>query len=161
MEEVELTPSSVLTGAIEPNFTKVRYDSSTVLLSWESPDQRDSFAWQDVVSADIARFERRGPNWDFESALPLSRKHGNRAMQFLRDVMTGSSQPPEMSALSDGGIQLEWHLPEVRIDFVSDEETPEPVVMIEEGDDLTIAPVSEVDLLAIKLRLASSPYVSA
>lgn len=165
MEEVELTPTSVLTGAIEPNFTKVRYDSSVVLITpWQSAETDDpaALAWDESVSADLARFERRGPNWDGEGAFPLSRTHGNRAMQFLRAVMTPSSLPPEMSALSDGGIQLEWHLPDMqRIDFVSDEETNGPVVMIEAEGELTTTPIAEVDLLSIKLRLARSPYVSA
>lgn len=89
-------------------------------------------AWQREVVARLAELERLSPNWDTEGALPLSRHHANRASSFLVQVMAPMAQTPEISPLSDGGVQLEWRLGDsLRIDFISDEEEQAGLLLVE------------------------------
>jgi hypothetical protein len=103
--------------------------------------------WQEQVVARLAELERLIPNWDGEGALPVSRRHANRANAFLARVMSPTSAAPEVVPLADGGVQLEWHLDNnARLDFITDDEEPGGVVLLEVAGELsTLTPQQAID----------------
>ncbi len=87
--------------------------------------------WQFEALARLAELERLPPNWDGYGARPVSRRHANRALSFLGRLMTDALPLPEIGPLPDGGVQLEWHLDGSRVDFISDVDEPQPVLLLE------------------------------
>lgn len=113
-------------------------------------------AWQEHLLGRLAELERLAPNWDSDGALPVSRRHANRAQAFLMQVMGAVSDEPEVVPLADGGVQLEWHLEDgTRLDFITDEEEPDGVVLTDAGGELATAPASQV-VGEVRSRLAKS-----
>ncbi|HYQ77898.1 MAG TPA: hypothetical protein VEP91_02175 [Solirubrobacterales bacterium] len=101
--------------------------------------------WQEHLLGRLAELERLAPNWDSDGSHPVSRKHADRAQSFLMQVMGSISDEPEVVPLADGGVQLEWRLDSgVRVDFISDEEEPDGVVLIDADGELTAAPASQM-----------------
>jgi hypothetical protein len=104
------------------------------LVDLEEPPQLSE--WESVALARFAELERAAPNWDGYGALPASRIHADRAMRFLVEVMTDDAPMPDIVPLADGGIQLEWHGADVRVDFISDDEQPDPLLYVDQANDL-------------------------
>lgn len=113
-------------------------------------------AWQQHLLGRLAELERLAPNWDSDGALPVSRRHADRAQAFLVRVMGAQSDEPEVVPLADGGVQLEWRLEDgTRLDFITDEEEPDGVVLIDTAGELTTVPASQA-MDEIRNRLAKS-----
>ncbi len=107
----------------------------------EAPVPSPLPAWQSGVVARLAELERLPPNWDGEGALPVSRRHANRANAFLSRIMDPMSPAPEVAPLADGGVQLEWRLGgNTRLDFISDDEEPAGVLLVEQDGHLQTFP---------------------
>jgi hypothetical protein len=117
--------------------------------------------WRNTVVARLAELERLAPSWDSEGALPTTRRHANRAFAFIARLMALGDVPvPEIIPLSDGGVQVEWHLEHGgRVDFVSDEES-EPVVLVEIAGGLSEYPARSVDLAAIRAQLTGEANIT-
>lgn len=112
--------------------------------------------WQEHLLGRLARLERLAPNWDSDGALPVSRRHANRAQGFLMQVMDSKSDEPDVVPLADGGVQLEWRLDaDTRLDFISDEEEPYGVVLTEVKGKLTTTPADQA-IDDVRERLAKS-----
>jgi hypothetical protein len=111
--------------------------------------------WLVEAFREISALEGLAPGWDGYEALPVSRLHANRAYQFLRAVMTDDTPLPDFVPLSDGGIQLEWHLAQVRVDFITDSEGT-PTVLVEHADGaLDEVPAATVRLDDFKRTLVA------
>jgi hypothetical protein len=113
-------------------------------------------AWQEHLLGRLADLERLVPNWDSDGALPVSRRHANRAQAFLTRVMGPMSVEPEVVPFADGGVQLEWRFGNGgRLDFVTDEEEPDGVVLFEVAGELSTVPAAQaVD--EVRSRLGQS-----
>jgi hypothetical protein len=120
-----------------------------------SPAALDRVAWGDAVTARLAELERLPPNWDSDGALPVARRHANRALALLsRLVVLGFPPIPDIVPLADGGVQLEWRLENgLRVDFVSDEDS-EPVVLIEDATALRECPAASMPIADFHAILA-------
>lgn len=109
-------------------------DSPTSLTFGDAATAIISPEWLEGVTARLSALEGLAPNWDSYGALPVAVIHANRAVRFLRRFMTDALPRPDVVPLNDGGVQLEWHLPNCRVDFITDEQLPEPVVVTQAGD---------------------------
>lgn len=119
--------------------------------------QRAHPAWLENAITRLANLEGLSPGWDGNDGLPVGRVHANRAIRFLHRFMEERFPQPEIVPLADGGVQLEWHLPYGRMDFVTDTDSPEPILLFEpEGRVLLEFPARQVpddvlrSLLAIR-----------
>jgi len=103
--------------------------------------QATAFFTHPGVIKQLAEFEHLTPNWDSNGALPVARSHSTRAQGFLAQVMGYTSIEPEVVPLADGGVQLEWRLDRgVRIDFITDDEDSEGVVLFEVAGKVSTRP---------------------
>lgn len=115
-------------------------DSSTSLL--EAPPKPDSERppltpdWFATVVGALSGLEGLRPGWDSYGGRPVARLHANRVVRFLERFMTDELPLPDVVPLSDGGVQLEWHLAAGRVDYVTDEESPEAMVLVERDGNL-------------------------
>lgn len=119
--------------------------------------------WQSEALARLAELEGLSPNWDGYGGRPVTRRHANRAMTFLGRIMRDDLPPPEIVPLADGGVQLEWHLPHGRrLDFISDDDEPQPVIVVDAPQDaVEAAPVGDDTLVRAREMLVSSITPSA
>lgn len=130
------------------------YDATTLttVIYWGQGFAR-STEWRDIVTARLAELERLAPGWDSEGALPVGRRHANRALQFLIRLMASGAAPvavPDIIPLVDGGVQLEWHMASGRrIDFVSDGGS-DPVILVQDAESLDEAPAHSIDIAALR-----------
>jgi len=67
-------------------------------------------AWIKAIVESLAECMELPPNWDSYGALPVQRALVDRALDVLPRVMGEDSPPPSIVPLSDGGLQMEWHL---------------------------------------------------
>lgn len=69
-------------------------------------------------------------NWDSYGGVALQARHRDAALRFLGLIMSDDIPMPDIVPLADGGVQLEWRQPGVEVDFISDNELPEPTLFI-------------------------------
>lgn len=142
-------------------FSRIPFQRTTTLTTgpyWDQSEAPRPIEWRDHVTARLAELERLAPNWDGDGGLPVSRQHANRAINFLVRLIGSSLAPvpvPDVVPLADGGVQLEWHTASTRrVDFVSDEES-EPMVLVQEADQLREFSAQSVDVAELRARLGS------
>lgn len=91
--------------------------------------------WVFPALAQLIALQRLPKNWDSYDGLPLKPQHSEVALRFLGLVMADGIELPDIVPLADGGVQLEWRPEGVDVDFISDEEVPEPTVYITRGGE--------------------------
>jgi hypothetical protein len=152
-----MTASSItMYETADAGFSRVpTYNATTLttLIYWGHGSPAESTEWRDIVTARLAELERLAPGWDSEGALPVGRRHANRAIQFLVRLMATREAPvavPDIIPLADGGVQLEWHMASGRrIDFVSDDGS-DPVILVQDAESLDEAPAHSIDIAAFR-----------
>jgi hypothetical protein len=75
-------------------------------------------------------------NWDSYGGVAVQARHRDAALRFLGLVMSDDISMPDIVPLADGGVQLEWRPPGVEIDFISDNELPEPTLFIARNSEI-------------------------
>lgn len=131
-------------------FWRVHFPGTEMLTSEQYSAQAApsrEMAWRDLVTARLAELERLAPDWDSDGAFPVGRRHADRAIRFIDRLMSHGAVPvPEIVPLADGGVQLEWRTPHGRrVDYISDEES-EPIVLIQDAEELHEFPARSIEL---------------
>jgi hypothetical protein len=76
-------------------------------------------SWLDQVVERINAVALLEEGWDGEEARPLARGAALAALNALVEVMWPDSPAPSVVPMYDGGLQLEWHAPELDIELTS------------------------------------------
>ena len=155
-----MTSSSLTVGGL--TYTAIHWMSSSDALTSSFDENVDEPAglpqWHSEALAELAKLEGLVPGWDGYAGLPVSRLHANRALRFLGQFMEDGLPMPEIVPLADGGVQLEWHLPAHRVDFVSDDENPTSVVMVEKpGQEVAELPAGSYSADVLRALFGSGP----
>ena len=66
----------------------------------------------------MARLKSLQRNWDMHDGEPIRRDAILFALDLLDAIMESDSPPPDISPLSFGGIQLEWHQKDIDLEIV-------------------------------------------
>jgi hypothetical protein len=93
--------------------------------------------WVGTVAQRLAQLEQLRPGWDSYGGRPLNRRHSVQALNFLGQVMADGTSIPDVVPLADGGVQLEWRRPGLEVDFVSDDESEKPLLLVSENQQTT------------------------
>jgi hypothetical protein len=86
--------------------------------------------WVIPACVQLLVLQRLPDNWDSYGGVALQARHRDAALRFLGLVMSDEISMPDIVPLADGGVQLEWRPPGIEIDFISDNELPEPTLFI-------------------------------
>lgn len=66
--------------------------------------------WVRPTVEGVGRIMQLPPNWDSYGAQPVQSVLVGKALEILPRVMLEDSPPPSIVPLTDGGLQMEWHL---------------------------------------------------
>jgi hypothetical protein len=115
-EYVLVPPYSEESGAVTEYRTEARFTLPQVR---KIPD------WVQPTVEALVRIMRLPPNWDSFGAQPVQSALAGKAVEILSLIMEENSPPPSIVPLSDGGLQMEWHLrgEDVEIVVATDEPT--------------------------------------
>ena len=80
--------------------------------------------WFGPTFESFARIMQLPPNWDSYGAEPIRGSVIERAVEALSRVMEDNSPPPSIVPLSDGGLQMEWHLRDQDVEIVITTDEP-------------------------------------
>jgi hypothetical protein len=105
--------------------------------------EADTPAWVIPTVQRLAELQLLPYDWDSYGGLPLQPKHLGAAIQFLNAVMGNEVTSPDIVPLSDGGIQLEWRSGEHEIDFISEDDSVSPTLLVTSGAGTTPIPGPE------------------
>jgi hypothetical protein len=155
--------STTILGISQGPFEVVGYTFTDALTKPDVPPPHLLPAWIESTVTRLSVLEGLTPGWDADGGLPVNRVHANRAVRFLERFMADWFPLPDVVPLADGGVQLEWHWPSGRFDFVTDSESPEPGAVLTQrpGRDVEEIPVRELSDDDIRARfIALSGNVS-
>lgn len=89
------------------------------LVAWcDREPQADDTNWKSAVEERLATLLRRRRGWDGYNASPISAAVAAFALHVLRSIMQPSTPPPSIVPAHGGGLQLEWHLGGLDIEFM-------------------------------------------
>jgi hypothetical protein len=113
-EYVLVPPYSEESGAVTEYRPEARFTLTQVS---KIPD------WVQPTVEAFERIMRLPANWDSYGAQPVQSALAGKAVEILSLVMEEDSPPPSIVPLSDGGLQMEWHLrgQDVEIVIATDE----------------------------------------
>jgi hypothetical protein len=74
-------------------------------------------AWVEVVRRRLEALGRLGEGWDGRSAPRVAPANIGIAMQLLQRVMRTGTPVPEIVPTLRGGLQIEWHVPDVDVEL--------------------------------------------
>lgn len=106
--------------------------------------------WVGPTVEALVRITELPPNWDSYGAQPVQSGAVAGAVEVLSQVMEENSPPPSIVPLSDGGLQMEWHLRDQDVEIVVDTDEP-PTYYYRDRDGAT----EEGPLSAAYARLCS------
>ena len=70
----------------------------------------DHPSWLAEVIAELQRLLHLNHGWDSYVARPVSPYAAVRGLNLLFEALPGSGPAPQLVPMSDGGLQMEWHL---------------------------------------------------
>ncbi len=108
-------------------------------------DVRQAFPWLPPVVERLGTLRGLGPGWDTYGGDPPKFEHLVEAFRFLIGHMRVDTDPPWIVPLGSGGVQLEWHRPDLDIEITFEDDGSE--IVIERAGDEVVAPLSEGRLL--------------
>ena len=80
--------------------------------------------WVGPTVESFVRIMQLPPNWDSYGAEPIPSAVIERAVEVLSHVMEDNSPHPSIVALSEGGLQMEWHLRDQDVEIVVSTDEP-------------------------------------
>jgi hypothetical protein len=81
--------------------------------AYDSPDE----PWQVRLVVRLARLSQLAANWDGFGAKPIRPDASMFALTVLRSIMRPRSPSPQVVPISDGGLQLEWHVKSIDLEI--------------------------------------------
>jgi hypothetical protein len=84
--------------------------------------------WLPGVVDQLQELSHLPPNWDSYGGQPVKARSLRKALVVLSMVMGENSEPPWIVPLPDGGIQFEWHRPELELEITINGEDASLVV---------------------------------
>src|SRR3990167_7857996 len=73
--------------------------------------------WQISIAPALRRLTELRQGWDSYGALPIDRNTLARALAVLSRVMPPDAPAPQAVPLNDGGVQFEWHVGGIDLEF--------------------------------------------
>src|SRR6266540_746650 len=81
--------------------------------------------WLDGVVPRLVELMRLPRNWDSYGGVAVTRVNAARGLWYLTRFLEVESTAPWVVPLSDGGVQFEWHRPDVDLEITFSDETIE------------------------------------
>jgi hypothetical protein len=86
-------------------------------------------AWYAPVRTRLIELMRLQRNWDTYGGVAVQRRSATHALWFLARLLERDTSAPWVVPLSEGGVQLEWHTPDLDLE----------AVFTDEGDEVSIS----------------------
>jgi hypothetical protein len=73
--------------------------------------------WLEPTVEALARILHLPPNWDSYNARPVSPYAAVNSIKLLNQVAATDTPPPQVVPTNRGGVQLEWHFPDIDLEI--------------------------------------------
>ena len=111
-----LTQSSLSSGSNALSQSEVRRSATSLGREIGLHEIRDQI-WFGQVRSILSRIENKCANWDGHDAVPVSRTTIAYVLNMLDGIKIKDLPRPELQALSDGGIMIEWHVGGIELEI--------------------------------------------
>ncbi|HCF98935.1 MAG TPA: hypothetical protein DEV93_00145 [Chloroflexi bacterium] len=103
----------------------------------EPREETSESGWLIPVLERIDELLSLPPGWDTHGSRSINARHARRAVDFLMQVMGTDTPPPTIIPVSNGGVQLEWHLEGIDAETLFDDENDDDLycLFVESGEE--------------------------